>query len=127
MPKALSPSTAAHCASCAAWYACHGQASRGSKPSPPPPSDAARVSPTGNEQSTEFVRRLQSTLFNALVESGKAEAANFPFCTIEPNVRCPPSSPSRTHCARAPSPDHQSDYRAGGGVCEIAVGVGAGA
>jgi len=28
----------------------------------------------------------QSTLFNALVENGKAEAANFPFCTIEPNV-----------------------------------------
>lgn len=27
----------------------------------------------------------KSTLFNALVESGKAEAANFPFCTIEPN------------------------------------------
>ena len=30
--------------------------------------------------------RLQSTLFNALVENGKAAAANFPFCTIEPNV-----------------------------------------
>jgi ribosome-binding ATPase YchF (GTP1/OBG family) len=29
---------------------------------------------------------LQSTLFNALCESGKAEAANFPFCTIEPNI-----------------------------------------
>jgi GTP-binding protein YchF len=28
----------------------------------------------------------QSTLFNALVENGKAAAANFPFCTIEPNV-----------------------------------------
>ena len=28
----------------------------------------------------------QSTLFNALVENGKAQAANFPFCTIEPNV-----------------------------------------
>ena len=28
----------------------------------------------------------KSTLFNALVENGKAEAANFPFCTIEPNV-----------------------------------------
>lgn len=28
----------------------------------------------------------KSTLFNALVESGKAQAANFPFCTIEPNV-----------------------------------------
>lgn len=29
---------------------------------------------------------MQSTLFNALVENGKAQAANFPFCTIEPNV-----------------------------------------
>lgn len=28
----------------------------------------------------------KSTLFNALVENAKAEAANFPFCTIEPNV-----------------------------------------
>ncbi len=29
---------------------------------------------------------MQSTLFNALCENGKAQAANFPFCTIEPNV-----------------------------------------
>ena len=29
---------------------------------------------------------LQSTLFNAICENGKAQAANFPFCTIEPNV-----------------------------------------
>ncbi|KAL9648719.1 hypothetical protein ABK040_003657 [Willaertia magna] len=28
----------------------------------------------------------KSTLFNALTESQKAAAANFPFCTIEPNV-----------------------------------------
>lgn len=28
----------------------------------------------------------KSTLFNALTKSRKAEAANFPFCTIEPNV-----------------------------------------
>ncbi|MEN9222296.1 MAG: redox-regulated ATPase YchF [Thermostichus sp. BF3_bins_97] len=28
----------------------------------------------------------KSTLFNALCENAKAEAANFPFCTIEPNV-----------------------------------------
>ena len=28
----------------------------------------------------------QSTLFNAITENGKAQAANFPFCTIEPNV-----------------------------------------
>ena len=29
---------------------------------------------------------MQSTLFNALSENAKAQAANFPFCTIEPNV-----------------------------------------
>ena len=28
----------------------------------------------------------KSTLFNSMVEGGKAEAANFPFCTIEPNT-----------------------------------------
>ncbi|KAI3871779.1 hypothetical protein MKX03_003796 [Papaver bracteatum] len=28
----------------------------------------------------------KSTLFNAVVENGKAQDANFPFCTIEPNV-----------------------------------------
>eukprot|EP00201_Polytomella_parva_P023601 CAMPEP_0175046538 /NCGR_PEP_ID=MMETSP0052_2-20121109/5086_1 /TAXON_ID=51329 ORGANISM="Polytomella parva, Strain SAG 63-3" /NCGR_SAMPLE_ID=MMETSP0052_2 /ASSEMBLY_ACC=CAM_ASM_000194 /LENGTH=429 /DNA_ID=CAMNT_0016310295 /DNA_START=232 /DNA_END=1521 /DNA_ORIENTATION=+ len=28
----------------------------------------------------------KSTLFNAIVENGKAEAANYPFCTIEPNT-----------------------------------------
>jgi ribosome-binding ATPase len=28
----------------------------------------------------------KSTLFNAVVENAKATAANFPFCTIEPNV-----------------------------------------
>ena len=27
----------------------------------------------------------KSTLFNALIENSKAQAANFPFCTIEPN------------------------------------------
>lgn len=25
-------------------------------------------------------------MFNALCENGKAEVANYPFCTIEPNV-----------------------------------------
>ncbi len=29
--------------------------------------------------------QLQSTLFNALCEGSHAQAANFPFCTIEPN------------------------------------------
>ena len=28
----------------------------------------------------------KSTLFNALTTSKKAEAANFPFCTIDPNI-----------------------------------------
>lgn len=28
----------------------------------------------------------KSTLFNAVVANAKATAANFPFCTIEPNV-----------------------------------------
>ena len=28
----------------------------------------------------------KSTLFNAITNSSKAEAANFPFCTIEPNI-----------------------------------------
>ena len=28
----------------------------------------------------------KSTLFNALTKSNKAQAANFPFCTIDPNV-----------------------------------------
>ncbi|MFN3814001.1 MAG: redox-regulated ATPase YchF [Aquificaceae bacterium] len=28
----------------------------------------------------------KSTLFNAITESSKAQAANYPFCTIEPNV-----------------------------------------
>ena len=28
----------------------------------------------------------KSTLFNALIQSKKAEAENFPFCTIEPNI-----------------------------------------
>ena len=28
----------------------------------------------------------KSTMFNALVANAKADAANFPFCTIEPTV-----------------------------------------
>ena len=28
----------------------------------------------------------KSTLFNALTNSNKAQAANFPFCPIDPNV-----------------------------------------
>ena len=28
----------------------------------------------------------KSTLFNALTNSSKAQAENFPFCTIDPNI-----------------------------------------
>ncbi|MCS7170984.1 MAG: 50S ribosome-binding GTPase, partial [Aquificaceae bacterium] len=28
----------------------------------------------------------KSTLFNALLQSAKASAANYPFCTIDPNI-----------------------------------------
>ena len=28
----------------------------------------------------------KSTLFNAITKAGAVEAANYPFCTIEPNV-----------------------------------------
>ena len=28
----------------------------------------------------------KSTLFNALTKTAAAQAANFPFCTIEPNI-----------------------------------------
>lgn len=37
----------------------------------------------------------KSTLFNALTESSAAEAANYPFCTIEPNVGKVPIRDSR--------------------------------
>ena len=30
----------------------------------------------------------KSTLFNALTNSSKAQAENFPFCTIDPNIGC---------------------------------------
>ena len=39
----------------------------------------------------------KSTLFNAITHAG-AEAANYPFCTIDPNV------------ARVPVPDERFDY-----------------
>ena len=32
------------------------------------------------------IARVVVTLFNALVANAQAQAANFPFCTIEPNV-----------------------------------------
>ncbi len=39
----------------------------------------------------------KSTLFNALTETATADAANYPFCTIEPNT------------GRVPVPDHRLD------------------
>ena len=39
----------------------------------------------------------KSTLFNALTNSSKAQAANFPFCTIEPNVGIVPVPDGRLH------------------------------
>ena len=37
----------------------------------------------------------KSTLFNALTNSSKAQAENFPFCTIEPNLGVVPVLDSR--------------------------------
>jgi GTP-binding protein YchF len=43
----------------------------------------------------------KSTLFNALTETAAAEAANYPFCTIEPNVgRVPVPDPRLDEIAR---------------------------
>ncbi len=43
----------------------------------------------------------KSTLFNALTETAQAEAANYPFCTIEPNVgRVPVPDPRLEAIAR---------------------------
>ena len=37
----------------------------------------------------------KSTLFNALTNSSKAQAENFPFCTIDPNIGVVPVSDER--------------------------------
>ena len=37
----------------------------------------------------------KSTLFNALTNSSKAQAENFPFCTIDPNIGVVPVSDKR--------------------------------
>jgi len=43
----------------------------------------------------------KSTLFNALIRSAKAQAANYPFCTIEPNIGAVEVPDDRlTHIAR---------------------------
>ena len=37
----------------------------------------------------------KSTLFNALTNSNKAQAENFPFCTIDPNIGVVPVPDNR--------------------------------
>ena len=37
----------------------------------------------------------KSTLFNALTNSSKAQAENFPFCTIDPNIGVVPVPDNR--------------------------------
>ena len=37
----------------------------------------------------------KSTLFNALTNSNKAQAENFPFCTIDPNIGIVPLKDER--------------------------------
>lgn len=44
----------------------------------------------------------KSTLFNALTQTAAAQAANYPFCTIEPNVG-EPSKAARTYRTVRPS------------------------
>ncbi|HXV74352.1 MAG TPA: GTPase, partial [Sphingomonadales bacterium] len=39
----------------------------------------------------------KSTLFNALTQTAAAAAANYPFCTIEPNVGKVPVPDARLH------------------------------
>ena len=48
----------------------------------------------------------KSTLFNALTESAAAQAANYPFCTIEPNVGEVPF-PTRGSTGSRPSPSRR--------------------
>src|SRR4026209_877278 len=39
----------------------------------------------------------KSTLFNAVTRTRKAEAANYPFCTIDPNIGIVPVPDERLH------------------------------
>jgi len=63
----------------------------------------------------------KSTLFNALTKAGIA-AANFPFCTIEPNVGIVPVPPERAGCDHQPAEGHSDRggvrrHRRPGGRC----------
>jgi len=50
----------------------------------------------------------KSTLFNALSGSGKAEAANYPFCTLEPNVAVVPVPDERLERLAALEPKRKA-------------------
>ena len=51
----------------------------------------------------------KSTLFNALTQTAAAEAANYPFCTIEPNTgRVAVPDPRLTTLGHCPFKDHHS-------------------
>ena len=61
----------------------------------------------------------KSTLFNALTKAG-IEAANFPFCTIEPNTGVVPVPDPRLEALAKIDPDNQYAYP----YTEISVGIG---
>ena len=54
----------------------------------------------------------KSTLFNALTNSSKAQAANFPFCTIDPNIGI------------VSVPDHRIDKFIGTDYSRVRIGIG---
>lgn len=68
----------------------------------PEPSHSQALQPSDHSPAA-----LQSTMFNALCENGKAEAANYPFCTIEPNVGIVAVPDERLEARRRPLPRAQ--------------------
>ena len=74
----------------------------------------------------------KSTLFNALTQTAAAEAANYPFCTIEPNVgdvagarRAPrPHRRNRQIGADPADPAHLRGYRRAGRGASKGEGLG---
>jgi hypothetical protein len=49
------------------------------------PSWSGRQVSPNSDWHRRSAKRGKSTLFNAIVKNGAAQAANYPFCTIEPN------------------------------------------